>query len=294
MTQGHQSHNGVRPLASKSDLEFQYVTGQGHASHARLFEDFRAACQRADSLAGWRWNVPYGTHPRQVMDLRQASDPARAILIYLHAGYWQSRDKSQFRFIVPPLNDAGFHVAMVNYPLCPDVSVADIVAGLRGLPAKVRAMMPAASADAPLIVMGHSAGAHLAIEMALESLNDGSDGGRVDGVFGISGVYELLPLVATTLNARLQLDAQTAIRSSPGRRLAGPLPPAVFVAGDNETQAFLQQTQAISNAWQAFGKSRYAFAQSDDHFSILTSLLDAEGLLRQLLEQLLSEIGENG
>ena len=52
---------------------------------------------------------------------------AQGVMLYLHAGYWQSRDKSLFRFLAPAFQARGFHVALANYPLCPDVTLDELV-----------------------------------------------------------------------------------------------------------------------------------------------------------------------
>lgn len=270
------------------ELEFQYVTGQGRATFPALFEEYRAACSRADALDGWTWDVSYGPHVRETRDILPARGARRGILIYLHAGYWQSRDKSQFHFIAPSLNEAGFDVALADYPLCPEVTIAGIVESVCRLPAAVRAALPPETAVAPLIMAGHSAGAHLAVEIVRQPLLTGRGSAGVDGILGISGVYDLVPLIGTTLNAKLRLDEPTAVRFSPVLDLVGPLPPAVFVAGGQETDAFLQQTERMADAWGAFGAPRHAIAAGEDHFTVLRSLCDPGGVLRSLLLELSS------
>ena len=52
------------------------------------------------------------------------------VLVHIHGGYWRALDKSDFSFVAAPFLAQGIAVAVVNYDLCPDVSVATIV----GLP----------------------------------------------------------------------------------------------------------------------------------------------------------------
>ncbi|WP_423460136.1 alpha/beta hydrolase [Ottowia sp. VDI28] len=274
------------PEAMQDDLEYQYVTGQGRATFPALFEEYRAAGAAAEALGGWLWDLRYGEHPRETFDFRPAAASAGKVgtLIYLHAGYWQSRDKSQFRFIAPGLNEAGFDVALANYPLCPEVSVSDIVNSVCKLPRAVRAVSPPAAKAQPLIMAGHSAGAHLAVEIALKP----EAAGAIDGVLGISGVYDLTDLVGTTLNENLRLDAGTARMSSPLHRLRGEVPPGAFVVGEGETEAFRLQTQAMANGWRALGACRHAVSPQDDHFTVLKSFCAADGLLRSILTDLVA------
>lgn len=266
--------------------EFQYVTGQGRPTFAALLDGYRAACSQAESLEGWSWDVPYGPRPRQVMDVRPASAPRRGSVIYLHAGYWQSRDKSMFRFLAPPLNEAGFDVVLANYPLCPDMALSGVVDAVCELPEALASVLPSARDGLPVLAVGHSAGAHLAAEMVLRERTAATGMPTISGVLGISGVYDLDPLLKTSLNAKLRLDGASAERLSVVRHLSGSLPPGAFVAGGQETFAFLQQTENMAKAWGRHGACRHATAAGDDHFSILRSLIEPGGLLLSLLLEL--------
>src|SRR6516164_5990085 len=58
-------------------------------------------------------NVPYGTHPRQVLDFSQAkSEKPTPVVFYIHGGGWQGGDKT----INPkPFLDKGISVVAINY-----------------------------------------------------------------------------------------------------------------------------------------------------------------------------------
>src|SRR3954463_10781185 len=59
-------------------------------------------------------NVPYGTHPRQVLDFYQAkSDRPTPLVFHIHGGGWQGGDK---KGINPrPFLDKGISVVSINY-----------------------------------------------------------------------------------------------------------------------------------------------------------------------------------
>src|SRR5262249_31014582 len=62
-------------------------------------------------------DVPYGTHPRQVLDFWKAEvkEPA-PLVVYIHGGGWVAGDKSTVRMIdVKKLLDNGISVAAINY-----------------------------------------------------------------------------------------------------------------------------------------------------------------------------------
>lgn len=253
---------------SPDSAQFDYLDGQLRASHPALFERFAAMSAAAVEACSPERDVPYGPHPRQRFDLFRAEGERRATIAYFHGGYWQSRDKADFAFIAPPLVADGFDVALVNYPLCPEASVAGVVEAAMALPGVL---------EGPLVLVGHSAGGQIVVELALAARERGWD---VAGLLAISGVFDLEPLTGTTLNARLGLDAATARAASPIRRGVPGLPRAVFAVGGGETQAFRQQTQRMCEEWADAGNRSDALTvPGADHFSILESLCGS-GVLR--------------
>lgn len=259
-------------MSAKPDnpFEYEYLTGQLKPSFPALFEIFSQANVKVSSELSFEMDLAYGTHERQRYDWCLASPPVKAVVVYLHAGYWQSRDKSQFRFLAERMNACGLAVALVNYPLCPDVSLQELTLMVQDVLPALQARLTVQLQDTPWILCGHSAGAHLAVEMALSLQHAQSDAPPVAGILGISGVYELTPIVRTTLNNKLRLDERSAVAASPVRRIHGRLPPAIFVAGELETSSFHQQSARMADAWkQAGNESRYLALPGKDHFNIL-------------------------
>ncbi len=260
-------------------FEHEYLTGQIRPTFPALFETFSQANEHALSLLPFETDLAYGSHERQRFDLCTSPGQAKAVVVYLHAGYWQSRDKSQFRFLAEPIRAAGMTLALVNYPLCPEVSVDQITRVVQDAMPAIQARLSGLPKDTPWILCGHSAGAHLAVEMAL-SLRHATTSPNVQGVLGIGGVYDLSPLVQTSLNNKLQLDDHSAITASVARRIRGRLPPAIFAVGGLETTSFHQQSANMALTWQQAGNdARYLALPNEDHFSILMRLEVMDWLL---------------
>lgn len=268
----------------ENTAQFQYVTGQMRARFANLLAAFEARNAQALALPGWTLDIPYGPHAREVMDVRPSTAQRLGTLVYLHAGYWQSRDKSQFRFLAPTFNAMGWDMALVNYPLCPEVSVADIVASAARALQQVARHQGERGGTGPLVLCGHSAGAHLAVELALQQ---SSVAGSVPlaGVLGISGLYDLQPLLDTSLNERLQLDTASALVCSPTHRVHPGAAPALFVWGDTETPAFHAQSKDMAKQWQRQGNTAQCLAVAHaDHFSVLEHITARDGLVARTLQ----------
>ncbi len=232
--------------------QFEYIDGQLRPSHPQLFEQFAAANARAVGVGQPQLDIAYGPHPRQTLDLFRAAGQRRGVVAYFHAGYWQSRDKSGFRFLAPPLAADGFDVAVINYPLSPDMGVMAIVeAAAAALPA-----LAALTGGAPLILAGHSAGAQMAIELAMAE----SAATPITGIVAISGVFDLEPLLDTTVNAKLGLDPAAARAASPIHRVTSGAPPTLFAVGALETPrlsvARPDRWPGLDRGWQ-YGQPAY-------------------------------------
>lgn len=266
------------------DPEIQYVSGQIRSTFGPLLAGFAADSVLATSHSTCALDLAYGPLSRQTFDFFAARGRSRATLLYFHAGYWQSRDKADFRFIAPAFTECGVDVAFINYPLCPDVSLAELVQACRMAPSAVAAhVLSVHGRPTPMIAAGHSAGAHIAVELTLQNsaaTTMQTQAVPFAGVVALSGIYDLLPLVKTSLNRKLQLDLHSADMLSPLRRLVAGLPRAVFAVGASETPAFIEQSRQMHHAWIAAGNvSQLQICEAADHFSLLQQFTDADSTL---------------
>ncbi|HLN09677.1 MAG TPA: alpha/beta hydrolase [Xanthobacteraceae bacterium] len=267
----------------------QYLTDQVRPHHASLLAAFQGESDAAAVALKAALDVRYGPHPRQTFDFFQSEAPWRGTLAYFHAGYWQARDKSQFRFLAPDFLIYGIDVAFINYPLCPDVDLPTLVEAARAsLPALLKCAAGRGRGGTHVVAAGHSAGAHLSVELALTDWSvRGLPASPVAAVAALSGVYDLEPLVRTPLNDKLGLDTATARALSPIHRLRGGLPPALFVVGGDETPAFRQQNARMHEAWRRAGNaSETLVVDGTDHFTLLRALPAPDGLARRIADLL--------
>ncbi len=280
--------------------EFEYVTGQYRPAFPATLAEFEARGAQAVQNERCEIDLRYGSRPRETFDLFAAHGTARGTLVYFHAGYWQSRDKSGFRFLAPAFTRRGLHVALVNYPLCPTVKLATLIeSARRSIPVIRQRVAATARADAradalrpstnarrsmPLFVSGHSAGAQIAIELALTQPTL-----DVAAVIALSGIYDLSPLLATTLNRNLGLDVASARSHSPLFRVAAHAPRALFAVGADETNAFVEQSRRMHGAWLASGNhSALEIVRNADHFGVLRELVAEDSALAERVVQTLA------
>ncbi len=236
------------------DTESRYNARAAIPDHPRIFEDWQARSAAVRKSTKCQLDIEYGHTPRQAIDLFPAPHLADGapLLVFLHGGYWQALDKSFFSFLAPPLIEAGIALAVAGYDLCPDVEIDEIVDQTRRAAAFLWLNAEAFGIDPKrILVAGHSAGGHMAA-MALAAdwpdLHEDLPTDMVAGAVSISGVFELSPLIDTSMNDKLALDADKARRNSPVY-MEPAAAPLVLAVGADENAGFHDQAQRMAEAW---------------------------------------------
>ena len=177
-------------------------------------------------------DVRYGPNPKETLDLYVPPTPVRGTLMFIHGGYWRAFDKSDHAFVAPAFVAAGFAVAIINYDLCPQVTIAAIVDECRRAVEWMSREGASHGAPAPLVIAGHSAGGHLVAMMyATDWAARGLAAAPFVGGVTLSGVHDLSPLVLFTHNADLRLDDAEAARVSPVNHAPSVDAPLVVAVG---------------------------------------------------------------
>ncbi len=268
------------------EAEFAFVSGQGRATWPSLIADFIARSETVAERDGVILDLRYGDGPRRTYDFVPGRGAVRGCVIYLHPGYWQMRDKAQFRCIADTFAPMGFDTCVANYPLAPEAGVAEITDAVRDLVVAVCGHMRSRyGRDLPIVASGHSAGAHLAVELALTDAGHWAlSKSPIAGLVALSGVYDLLPLVSTSLNTKLGLTQESAHAVSPIHRVGGVACPALFAVGGGETSAFREQNAAMARGWRTAGGDVEVREEGDeDHFSLIARLIDPTSELNAAL-----------
>ena len=269
------SDSGVA-TAIDDKLEAQYALRKRHPERDDIYRDHlqrSAALRAADDC---RLDVRYADGPRCLLDVFPAGAGA-PVLFFIHGGYWRALNKSYVSFIAEAYRDAGITVVMPGYDLVPAVRVGGIVDQIRAAFAWTLSNLT----PTRVVVSGHSAGGQLAAMLALDQAARGE--GTIAGLAGVSGVFDLRPLLKTSINGDLMLSAQDAAEASPRIRLAqlpagAPLVPLLGVVGGDETDGFKEWTVDFVRDWKTRGaKADYCEIARSNHFSVLDHVADAQG-----------------
>lgn len=137
------------------------------------------------------FNLAYGHETRQVADVYYGSAEG-PVIIFIHGGSWRAGDKSTYRFMGRSLARQGFTTYVPNYRLYPAVTFPGFMADVAAATAWVAGRHP----GAPIVIMGHSAGAHMAVILGLDLAHFKAQRvpiERVYGIVGLSGPYDFNP-----------------------------------------------------------------------------------------------------
>lgn len=273
------------------DLEAQYNARSTIPDHpqilARWARDSAVVCQQLPC----RLDLAFGDDAGERLDWFPAESASPGpVLYFIHGGYWRTLDKDHFAFLVPSLQRLGFNVVLVNYGLCPRITVAEIVAQVRRGLAWTRDRAAEFGADpGQLYLAGHSAGGHL---VAMLMATDWDEVGRKDvaaairGGLAISGIYDLAPLLQTSINVEARLDVASARTSSPLHLMPTVDAPLALAVGGEESAGFLQQAAALAAAWPTARPPCHV--DGTNHFTVLETLAVPGSTLYGLLEGLYS------
>jgi arylformamidase len=269
-------------LSADVDYEVEYN------NRARVPENPAIFAGWARDAAAWRERhaprtIPYGPGARNSIDFFPG-DNHGPIVVFIHGGYWQAFDASSFSHLAAGLNAHGVSVAIPSHDLCPSVRVDDIIHQMQA------ASRELAKLGRPLVVSGHSAGGHLAACMLATDWPAYDASLRSDLViaaYAISGLFDLGPLVETTINKALQLDQVTARAASPLFWNAPARGSLDALVGENESAEYFRQSQTIVERWGAAGvATRFGTVAGANHFTAIAPLADSDSPMVLRLKQL--------
>lgn len=266
-------------LTTAIDYETEYDNRARVSEHQQIFARWAASSQayRARLAASQQARISYGATIREVIDLFEVR-PDAPLVVFIHGGWWRNFDPSLFSHCAAGLNARGIGVAVAGYNLCPQVSIAAIVDEMR------RALLALWRINGKrMLVCGHSAGGHLTAVLAATdwpALDATAPADLVPAGYAISGLFDLSPLLHTSINRDLRLDGESARQASPA---LWPAPRGLVfdaVVGAEESGEFLRQSRLIADAWGKSGAAtRFEAVAGANHFTVLDPLTDPDSAM---------------
>jgi acetyl esterase/lipase len=261
----------TRPPYRWPDPDRDYANGAfipGSAIYPELWASKAAAFREANANQA-ELDLAYGPGPRQKLDLFLPDTRPRGVVIFVHGGYWHLFSKSHWSHLAAGPLGLGFAVAIPGYTLAPEARLSEITAEIARAAWFVATRVPG-----KMIITGHSAGGHLAARMASADIVV-----PVDRVVPISPLSELGPLMATSMNATLRIDADEAARESPARLAKRPEISVRVWVGASERPAFLWQARTLAEEWDC----PWTAEAGRNHLDVIEGLEESSSPLTQAL-----------
>lgn len=280
----------------RQTLDANYNLRAAVPEHPLYFARYQATSEAFRQRWPGRLDLVYGAGPGQAIDLfrpetNRAASPLPPLLVFIHGGYWQSRDRKDFSLVAGPLVAAGAAVALVGYDLAPAVDMDTIVEQIRQGLAWLYHHADAHGIDRHRMwLAGHSAGGHLAAMALVAGWQEARrlPADVIKGVCAISGLFDLEPVRRCYLNDVLHMDRAQARRNSPLHLPLGTPCPVMVTVGELETAAFHEQSRAYAAKLSAAGWPCELVVQpAVDHFGIVMSMAELDGAIVRGIRRLM-------
>ncbi len=287
-----------RDFATQEELDAQYDLRALIPDAASAYEGFCfRESEKVREELDYRLDVPFGPTLAEHADVYPAAGAAEAdrgapILVYLHGGFWALRTSKEFGFVARGPASRGVATVVVNYALCPEVTIDEIVRQTRAALSWIYKNAGGIGGDAERIhVAGHSAGGHLTA-MLLETDWEGVyglPGDIIKSACAISGLFDLAPFPYTFLQPKLQLSWEQVLRNSPILHVPQDAPPLLLVYGEAEGAEFRRQSEDLLSAWRSKDlNADLLVLPGDNHYDVIEGFLDCESTLCSAILRLIT------
>lgn len=282
-----------RDLETQAQIDTQYNPSLVLAPGDQPMQHFTAQAERARSTLRNTLDVPYGPTVEETLDIFPAAAPYAPVFVFIHGGYWRALSSKDFHGVALGLNARGITTVVVNYALCPFVTIDEITRQCRAALAWVLRNIAQYGGDASRVAIGgHSAGGHLtAMCLQTEWARDyGLPQDPFAGAIAFSGLFDLEPLRYSYLQPMIQLDDGIVRRNSPAFMVRPCKTPVWITWGGLESTEFARQSATYHAAWQAAGNTSTLEAHAGtNHFTVIHGLEDGSSPVCQWLARALGQ-----
>lgn len=267
---------------SEIDLEAEYNNRARVPDHPAHIAGWHRDAAAYRASAKCELDLPYGAGERNRIDFfyPESGDVGGPVVLFIHGGYWQALDKSSASHLARGANLRGLTVAVPSYSLAPSVNLATIIGEIEAAADFVMERTGRA-----IVASGHSAGGHLSA--CLMARSETALRRAVRAALPISGLFDLAPLVPTSINKALGLTLEEARRLSP-RHWSPPVGDRLIaVVGGAESDEFRRQSRMIAEQWGEAGVVTNLYeVPGAHHFDVINGLAEPDDPLVDALVRL--------
>ncbi len=246
-----------------------------------------------------------GSNPRQQLDVYQPTDPifaaeARPVVVFFYGGAWQQGSRSDYLFVAEALTQRGYVVVLPDYRLYPEVKYPEFLHDGAAAVAWAAGNADRYGGDpSRIFLMGHSAGAHIAAMLALDSkFLDAQKVSRtsIKGLIGLAGPYDFLPLTEPNVIALFASEPRLALTQPihyVSTATAKSTPPVLLLHGDDDKRVYPKNSINLARELRGVGaKVEFDLLPGLNHTDIIgkfTRLLRGDGRVVDRVDQFIRD-----
>ncbi len=202
----------------------------------------------------------YGTSNREKLDIylpktsskenaAQSTNALKKVVIFYYGGNWDSGERADYKFVGEALSAQGFIVVIPDYRVYPQVLFPEFMADPASAAKWVKDNISQYGGDANRVFLaGHSAGAHIAVMLALNAeylAKQNLAPNDFAGVIGLAGPYDFLPLKSDRLKTIFGAETEQW-KSQPINFVNGKNPPLLLAVGKKDGTVWPRNTYNLA------------------------------------------------
>ncbi|AYD66542.1 alpha/beta hydrolase [Achromobacter sp. B7] len=267
-----------RDFKTQDEIDAQYDVEKSVPDFMIYAKHYVAESEHVRQRLPAHLDVPYGPTLDETVDIFPAAQAGAPVFVFIHGGAWRILSSKEFSTVASGLSAQGFTTVVVNYSLCPKVSIDEITRQSRAAVAWVIRNIGRFGGDPKRVVLGgHSAGGHLTA-MCLQTDWEHEYGLPRDPLAGavmVSGVFEIEPFRWSSIQPMLQIDDGVIRRNSPQHRVRACATPVLISWGSDEPSEFARQSQDFARVWTQAGNQAQTLMQDGrNHFDAIYGFED--------------------
>ncbi|QIQ87409.1 alpha/beta hydrolase [Erythrobacter sp.] len=207
---------------------------------------------------------------------QEPAGSARAVLLFVHGGSWNSGDPEDYGFIGRSFVAEDFVVVLAGYRLVPGGEYPAMIEDTAAAIGWTHRNIAQYGGDPGRIVLaGHSAGAYNVAMAALERrwlAAEGVPQGAVRGVIGLAGPYDFYPFDSDSSKAAFGA-APDPQATQPVAHVRGDAPPLLLVHGKADDLVKIRNSRELARRTEAAGgRAETLFVDGANHNDPLLAL----------------------
>jgi len=219
--------------------------------------------------------LSFGPEARQALDVYRPlqARPGAPVVVFFYGGSWRRGERGNYRFVGQSLAARGYTVAIPDYRLYPEVAFPTFVEDGARAVAWVARSLPEAKNG--IMLIGHSAGAHIAALLTLDrSYLAAWDLSADDlaGMIGLAGPYAFDPSRSPRFKP-IFAAAQPPDSSQPLKHARGDAPPLLLLHGADDGIVRTKDSKLLQQRIAGLGgEARYVEYPGVGHIEIVIAL----------------------